>query len=157
MWIDHMWLNYIYAFTAVLQRTSRCPLFLLQQNDPYLFWSSFLIHCLSPVFRVIYRANSRLLWSTHSLQKPRIISMMLKTSEKKGAVIKMIMMMKERKFIKSLIGIMFIDKLESQSLSLYTLSFDLKQTHPRTHWRLDSQSCWNFFGNLIDQQNITII
>lgn len=69
----------------------------------------------------------------------------------------MIVMMKERKFIKSLIGIMLIDKFERQSLSFYTLSFALKQTHPKTHWMLDSQSCRNFFGNLIEQQNITII
>lgn len=33
MLIDHMWLNYIYAFTVVLQRTHRCPLFLLQPNE----------------------------------------------------------------------------------------------------------------------------
>lgn len=63
----------------------------------------------------------------------------------------------ERKFIKSLIGTMFIDKLERQSLSFYTLSFALKQTHPKAHGRSDSQSCGHFFGNLIEQQNITII
>lgn len=66
-------------------------------------------------------------------------------------------MMKERKFIKSLIGTMFIDKLERQSLSFYTLSFALKQTHPKAHGRSDSQSWGHFFGNLIEQQNITII
>lgn len=66
-------------------------------------------------------------------------------------------MMKERKFIKSLIGIMFIDQLERQSFSFYTLSFASKQTHPGAHGRSDSQSCGHFFGHLIEQQNITII
>lgn len=69
----------------------------------------------------------------------------------------MIVMMKERKFIKYLIGSMFIDQLERQSLSFYTLSFALKQTHPKAHGRSDPQPCGHFLATLSSNKTTRLL
>lgn len=90
-----------------------------------LFWSTALVQCFgwfteptagSFGLHILSRSPGLFSWCWRQVKKgvAEIAEAFLIES------IKMIVMMKVRKFIKSLIGIMFVDQLERQSLSFYT-------------------------------------
>lgn len=154
-----MWLNYIYAFTGVRyfyfnQMTPTC-------FDP-LFWSTALVQCFglfteptagSFGLQILSRSPGLFPWCWRQVKKgvaEKAEAIILESGQKVDSD-------DERKKVYSISNWYYVHRSTWKAISLFLHTLFALKTHSRAHGRSDSQSCGNFFGNLIEQQNITII